>query len=156
MEAEARAWIEAMVGEALPTGSIHDVLKDGRLLCLVANGVKPSICPPPSASGMPFKQMENIAAYLRACTVLGVPDHDMFQTVDLFENKNMKAVLTNVHSLGRVAQRVPGFGGPVLGAKLATATSREFSDSQMASSFLSKVVVSGRARWLVPSASPCP
>ncbi len=39
--------------------------------------------------------MGNITAYVRACTVLGVPMHEIFQTVDLFEAKNLKAVLIN-------------------------------------------------------------
>ena len=33
-----------------------------------------------------------------------VTDYDLFQTVALFENKDMLAVLTNIQSLGRVAQ----------------------------------------------------
>ena len=43
----------------------------------------------------------------------------------------MIAVLTNIHSLGRIAQRVPGFTGPALGAKLAEKTPRLFSEEQM-------------------------
>mmetsp|Transcript_5393 Transcript_5393/g.9042 ORF Transcript_5393/g.9042 Transcript_5393/m.9042 type:complete len:158 (-) Transcript_5393:241-714(-) len=80
---------------------------------------------------MPFKQMENIAAYLEACTKLGVPAYDSFQTVALYENKDMIAVLTNIHSLGRVAQRVEGFTGPSLGAKLADTNKREFDEEQL-------------------------
>lgn len=36
---------------------------------------------------MPFKQMENISNFLKACRVLGVAEHDLFETVDLFEQK---------------------------------------------------------------------
>ena len=43
----------------------------------------------------------------------------------------MMAVLTNIHSLGRVAQKVPGYSGPALGAKLATAHHREFTAEQL-------------------------
>jgi hypothetical protein len=70
---------------------------------------------------MPFKQMENIGNYLSACSALGVPAFESFQTVDLFENKNMLAVVTNLHSLGRRAQKIPGYTGPALGVKLADA-----------------------------------
>eukprot|EP00966_Prymnesium_polylepis_P284637 6576151-Prymnesium_polylepis.1 len=49
----------------------------------------------------------------------------------------MKAVLTNIHSLGRAAQKLRGYAGPVLGAKLATANSRDFSDRH--DSYLNKI-----------------
>ena len=55
-------------------------------------------------SAMPFKQMENVSHYVEACSALGVPAQDLFQTVDLFEGKDMRAVVRNIHSLGRVAQ----------------------------------------------------
>ena len=101
-----------------------------------------------------------------------MPAHDLFNTVDLFESKNMRechavtaamqpplqcshrchaatvamqhaerplrarisradGVLTNLHSLGRVLQRLPSYKGPVLGAKLATRTQRTFSAEQL-------------------------
>ena len=74
--------------------------------------------------------MENIAAYLEACTALGVRQFDLFQTVELFEGKNLRAVVTNIHALGRVAQQL-GFDGPTLGARMATAKPRTFSQEQM-------------------------
>ena len=131
MSIEARTWIEALLGEPLPEGPLVEQLKSGVVLCNVANAIKPGLCPTPSASKMPFKQMENIGAYLKACEVLKVPPFDTFQTVDLFEGKNTKAVLTNLHSLGRMAQLLPGYSGPVLGAKLATATARTFTEAQL-------------------------
>ena len=45
---------------------------------------------------MPFKQMENITAFLRAARAIGVPEHDLFTTVALFEEKDMGAVATAV------------------------------------------------------------
>ena len=83
-------------------------------------------------SSMPFKQMENISTYVEACTKLGVPAQDLFMTVDLFEAKDMRAVVRNIHSLGRVAQTIGTFGGPHLGAKLAAKNERHFSEAQLA------------------------
>lgn len=117
MERAARAWIEEIIGRSLGEGTLHEALKSGVVLCEVANKVKPSICPPASKGKLPFHQMENISAYLRACTVLGLPAHELFQTVDLFEDKNMKAVLINLHALGRVAQQMATFDGPKLGVR---------------------------------------
>jgi transgelin len=54
-----------------------------------------------------------------ACKQLGVPETDLFMTVDLFEAKNMVQVIQTLHSLGRQSQRVPGFPGPYIGVKLA-------------------------------------
>lgn len=37
-------------------------------------------------------RQENISAFLKAARGLGVPEHDVFCTPDLFEGKNMGAV----------------------------------------------------------------
>ena len=78
---------------------------------------------------MPFKQMENVAHYIDACAQLGVPAQDLFQTVDLYEGRDMQAVVRNVHSLGRVAQ-AHGFQGPTLGTRLSTPNRRSFTEQQ--------------------------
>ena len=57
--------------------------------------------------------MENIGNYINACTLLGVAPHDLFTPTDLFEKKNMAAVVRNVYALSRVAQKI-GFKGPKL------------------------------------------
>jgi hypothetical protein len=114
-----------------------------------------------SSSAMPFKQMENVSHYVDACQALGVPAQDLFMTVDLYEGKDMRAVVRNLHSLGRVAQvarararaqtlsqspnrephlhspgraaqTIDGYAGPMLGARLASANKRHFSERQMA------------------------
>ena len=54
-----------------------------------------------------------------------------FLTVDLFEGKNMGAVVRNLHSLGRVAQ-AHGFQGPTLGTRLSTPNRRSFFTEQQA------------------------
>jgi hypothetical protein len=132
LEAEARAWVEAVLGEALGPGTLQRELKSGEVLCRLINQIKPGSVGKVAASSMPFKQMENIAQYLNASSALGVPAFESFQTVDLFEGKNMAAVVTNLHSLGRRAQKVPGFTGPALGVKLADANKRNFTAEQMA------------------------
>lgn len=118
MEREARFWLSSLLEIELdPDLSLQLLLKDGTTLCDLANRVQPGCCPQPFHGAAPFKQMENVSAYLAAAASLGVPAHDMFRTVDLYEGKDMKAVLINIHSLGRAAQRLEGFDGPVLGAQ---------------------------------------
>jgi len=38
-----------------------------------------------------------------------------FQTVDLYEGKNLTTVVTNLHSLGRLCSKLPGYTGPSIG-----------------------------------------
>jgi len=134
MEAEARGWIEGVLGKKLGECSLQEELKDGVVLCNLVNRLKPGVIPAPSTSKMPFKQMENIGRYTEACTKLGVPIHDTFQTVALYENKDMIAVITNIHSLGRIAQQkylTPAdYRGPSLGVKLSASTPREHTEAQ--------------------------
>jgi hypothetical protein len=82
---------------------------------------------------MPFKQMENISNFLKACRGLGVAEHDLFETVDLYEEKDLGVVVTCIHALGRAAQ-AKGFRGAKLGAKQATKNVRTFEPGTAAKS----------------------
>lgn len=65
---------------------------------------------------MPFKQMENVTAFIQAARKLGVLEKDVFSTVDLYEEKNSQSVMMCIYSLGGTVQRTaPEFGGPFLG-----------------------------------------
>ena len=70
--------------------------------------------------------------FLPSPLLLGVPSYDCFRTVDLWEAKDLKQVVRNLHSLGRIAQSVNGFSGPHLGAKIATKNERQFTEAQLA------------------------
>jgi hypothetical protein len=131
LEGEARAWMEAVLGHGLGGGTFHEALKDGVALCNLVRKLKPDVIKAPSSLFAPFKQMENIGNYLKACATLGQSDYDIFQTVALYENKDMGAVVRQIHSLGRLAQKLPGYSGPGLGPKEATANHRDFSEEQL-------------------------
>ncbi|KAG9540888.1 hypothetical protein KCU71_g23900, partial [Aureobasidium melanogenum] len=65
---EIRSWIEQTLGETLPPGDLlQDVLKDGVVLCRLANLALPAPGLKFKKSAMPFVQMENISHFLRAC-----------------------------------------------------------------------------------------
>ena len=49
----------------------------------------------------PFKQMELIELFITTAKEFGVPDHESFQTVDLFEDQNLFQVVVCLQSLGR-------------------------------------------------------
>lgn len=126
---EVREWIGQVLGEPVPAGDIFDVLKDGILLCRVVNTIEPGIAKS-KASGMPFVQMENIAAFLRACDKIGVPHHELFETVDLFERQNTFQVITTLRSLSRHAhnknEQIPVLG-PKLNKNAASSSPRQFN-----------------------------
>jgi hypothetical protein len=124
-EKEARLWISEILGENLEGGSFHDILRDGIVLVKLANRVCNANMKA-TASKMPFKHMENINNFLIAIEKLGVPKHDSFQTVDLYEQKNMGQVLQTIFALSRHATK-NGFTGPSLGAKLSEQNPRNFT-----------------------------
>lgn len=105
---ETKSWIEDILGERLPGGDLLDGVKDGVALCKLINlavgapGVKYK------ASAMPFVQMENISHFLRACQSppLNLQPHDVFLTVDLYEQKDPAQVLQCISAFSRVAHQV--------------------------------------------------
>ncbi|XP_042644250.1 transgelin-3 isoform X2 [Tyto alba] len=56
-----------------------------------------------SESKMAFKQMEQISQFLKAAEIYGVRTTDIFQTVDLWEGKDMAAVQRTLMALGSLA-----------------------------------------------------
>ena len=48
--------------------------------------------------------MENIAAFQDACKKLGVKEIDVFQTVDLWERRNLSQVTNCLSALGSVVR----------------------------------------------------
>jgi len=101
IEASVLQYIQSMTGESISAGqdNLHAALKDGITLCNLANKLSPGIIPRIQKGKMPFVQMENINSFLMACKRIGVPDTDLFMTVDLFEAKNMSQVLQTLHTL---------------------------------------------------------
>ncbi|KAI7684350.1 hypothetical protein KC322_g13471 [Hortaea werneckii] len=102
---EARQWIEDSLGESLSSRDLLDALKDGIVLCKLAN----LVLPPPGVKfktmAMPFIQMENISHFLKACEMppLNLPAHDRFLTVDLYEQKDPAQVLQCLGAFSRQA-----------------------------------------------------
>jgi hypothetical protein len=74
--------------------------------------------------------MENINLFLQTLDKVGVPKHDQFQTVDLYEAKNLGQVVLSIFALARHAQK-HGFEGPSLGPKLAEKREVEFTEQQL-------------------------
>ena len=73
------------------------LLRDGQVLCALANALEPGAYAV-KPTKLPFKQMENISAFCRWAKAHGVPGG--FETVDLFEAKDMVLVLQTLLNLG--------------------------------------------------------
>jgi len=130
LDQEAQEWIEAILGEKFPAGSYEDALKDGIILCKLMNKLKPGCISKITTKGGGFALRENVSLFCSAATKYGVPDNELFQTVDLFEKKNIPQVTLSIHALGRYAQK-NGFQGPTLGVKLAEENKREWTEEQL-------------------------
>ncbi|EGX88504.1 calponin-like protein [Cordyceps militaris CM01] len=175
---EARTWVEESLRERLPSPDLLDALRDGVALCKLIN----LAIPPPGIkfkqSTMPFVQMENISHFLRACQSppLNLHEHDIFLTVDLYEQKDPAQVLQCLSAFSRAAhganpQRFPNVigprssqpGGPPStptagglrgrGASVTSNTSSAYSNTTRSSMLPSRTGDSMSGRWS-PTKSP--
>jgi len=97
---EAVEFIETVTGGKVE-GDFQSALKSGVLLCQLLNKLQPNSISRINTSKMPFKEMENVDAYIKACATVGVPSQYSFMTVDLYEAKNLNQVVQNIMSLKR-------------------------------------------------------
>jgi len=142
VEAEVRGWIKQLLGEDIPSGmrECEKYLRNGQTLVKLAEKVRdgtPNL-PTERAKRMklkfntlsaPFKQMENIQVFLNFAEQYGVKKTSLFQTVDLFEGRNMAQVMSCIQQLGTEAQR-HGFNGPKIGMKPIEQHEVDFSYEQ--------------------------
>ncbi|XP_037595821.1 transgelin-like [Cebus imitator] len=113
-------------------------LKNGVILSKLVNslyldGSKPVKVPrnPPS---MVFKQMEQMAQFLKGAENYGVAKTDMFQTADLFEGKDMAAAQRTLMALGSLAVTKNDrhyHGDPNWFMKKVQEHKKEFTESQL-------------------------
>ncbi|CAG9761486.1 unnamed protein product [Ceutorhynchus assimilis] len=132
LAAESLEWINSVTGENVSTtgdmDNFYEVLKDGTLLCKLANSIQPGTVKKINTSSMAFKCMENINAFLEAARNFGVPAQETFQTVDLWERQNLNSVVICLQSLGRKATK---YGKPGIGPKEAEKNERMFSEEKL-------------------------
>ncbi|XP_060524804.1 muscle-specific protein 20-like isoform X2 [Cylas formicarius] len=131
-EREAQAWIEAVIGQRFPPGVPYEyALRDGIILCTLMNRLKPGIISKINTSGGDYKMMDNLSQFQKACVKYGVPDVDLFQTTDLWDQKNIALVTTTIFAIGRTCYKHPEWRGPFLGPRPSEENKREFSESQL-------------------------
>ena len=83
-----------MTGEAFQ-GGFADSLRDGVKLCKLLNAIKPGAVRRVNVKEgqNKFKQMENISNFIRGCREIGVKEYSLFETVDLYEGKDVGLVV---------------------------------------------------------------
>lgn len=115
-ETEVLQFLSKLTGENL-NGNLLTELKDGAVLCKAMNAVKPGSIKKINSSAMPFKQMENISNFLKACrTELNMRENDLFTTPDLFDERSPYNVMNGIINFSRAATK-SGFKGPTIAPK---------------------------------------
>ncbi|KAM3869320.1 transgelin-like [Diretmus argenteus] len=140
LEETLTEWIIAQCGSGVgrpeegKTG-VQNWLKDGCVLGELINSLNDSARHiKVKSSTMAFKQMEQISMFLNAAEKYGVTKTDMFQTVDLFEGKDLAAVQRTLMALGNLAvTKGDGkyHGDPSWFHKKSQENKRDFSDEQL-------------------------
>ena len=102
-ELAARQWVEEFMGEKI-NGTLQEGLKSGVVLCKILNKIQPNIVARVNKMNQAFFQMENIKNAVTAMRVLGLQESGLFNTVDLYEGTNMKAVAHSILELAALAK----------------------------------------------------
>ncbi|XP_065198708.1 rho guanine nucleotide exchange factor 7-like [Sycon ciliatum] len=100
---EVKAWLmlQGLVIEENTEHNLHELLRDGLVLCQLANRLKPR-----SAAALNYNienrpaWNDNVATFLEACDKIGV---QKFAPEDLIEDRDMDAVLSTMSELARKA-----------------------------------------------------
>lgn len=113
-------WVSQVTGTTVG-GPILETLKDGKVLVALANKLGGTSIKA-NDSAMPFKQMENISNFLKACREsLGMRENDLFTTADLYDGKSRLNVVNGLIATSRAASK-KGYSGPSIAPKETTKT----------------------------------
>lgn len=142
LEARLVEWITVQCGGDIGRPEpgkekFQEWLKSGTILCRLINSLYPLGEKPIKKipeTKMIFKQMEKISQFLQAAEAYGVIKTDLFQTVDLWEGKDLAAVQRTLAALGSMAlTKDDGHyrGEPEWFHRKAQGNRREFSEEQL-------------------------
>lgn len=133
LEKRIRAWMEGLIGHPISGSSFQEGLLDMVAVCEVINAVAPGKIKKIRNSPVMLFRRENFVSFSNACKELGVPENDLCQFEDIYDNKNMGQFLITVLSLARIVQNKPGYKGPILedAVKVAEVNKRQFTEAQL-------------------------
>uniref|UniRef100_A0A6B2KX77 Calponin-homology (CH) domain-containing protein n=1 Tax=Arcella intermedia TaxID=1963864 RepID=A0A6B2KX77_9EUKA len=104
-------WIEDLTGEEIDY--FYECLKSGRVLCNLINTIRPHTIDRINKPGHALAERENIQKFLKACVNFGVPNPDIFDVNDLYDNADLRNVMMCLFSLSRVLQNRAWYAGPL-------------------------------------------
>lgn len=117
-EKKVQEFIESVLGIEFPANvAYEDVLYDGILLSKLMNKIKPNSIPTICEGDDKNQLEENVKNFQKALQEYGVPDIDVFQTIDLFEKRDIVKVTNTLFALGRAVWKDPSWHGPELGPR---------------------------------------
>ncbi|XP_078100595.1 ras GTPase-activating-like protein IQGAP3 isoform X2 [Sander vitreus] len=114
---EAKRWMEACLGEALPAPSeLEEALRNGVFLAKLGHRFAPNavalkkIYDPEQlryqAAGLQFRHTDNINHWRNAMTTLGLPAIFHPETTDVYDRKNMPRAVYCIHALSLYLYRL--------------------------------------------------
>lgn len=111
-EERAMDWIEKVTKTHID--DFHADLKSGVVLCNLVNTIYPGTAPNPNPKDHALVHSSNINMYLTACQRVGMKTGQLFQVSDLYDKKDLDAVLSNIFALGRKSEMAPRYNGPAM------------------------------------------
>ncbi|KAH8556033.1 kinase-like domain-containing protein [Umbelopsis sp. PMI_123] len=95
-------FLEATLDCSLSSENLHNELKDGVLLCNLVNKLRPGTIKQVGNKDLPFVKMDNITRFLQGARQLGLNTAQLFETIDLFEAKDMGAVINTILTIEKL------------------------------------------------------
>ena len=94
--------MEAILGQELgETITLEERLRNGIYLARLAKHFEPTVVKKIfEAENLQFRHSDNIVFFLAALRKLGLPQVFYFETIDLYEKKNIPKVIYCIHALG--------------------------------------------------------
>lgn len=109
----AQRWIERSLDiQCPPDTSFANWLKNGVILCRLINKARSGLIPKIYEGPVAYQQIENIQRYLRACKIIGLKELNLFDTNDLFHEKDLNLVVNHLHVFARKVCTLAGWNGP--------------------------------------------
>lgn len=110
LQKEVKDWLGSILGSSVDCDLLYktdllEFLKDGSVLCQLINKIWGNDSVKFKTSNLAFVQMENIEKFLNFCKVQGVPQDELFQTIDLYEGKDPYQVIMSLQSLSRLINK---------------------------------------------------
>ena len=106
---QARKYLVALTGKPAKGQDLYESLKDGTLLCALANAIQPGVVPHCAESpATSVEEMENIGIFLSAAAKLGVEEENLFELTALWDGMTVGAEPAAIQmTLNRLAELHP-------------------------------------------------